>query len=188
MTLEDWLNSYTANGDAQFVCAWRKRAWRTLRPVVEQFVADRAAGLGRMAPDLMVAIEAARHAAKINDESKRWKQELFTLSQIIRGMRELWPAPAQGDRETWPVAIDLVEVGRFAEAIALVAAQMPNALSRKCPACSQPNGQRCAEIDLDVERNPDGTLKLTPQAHALKDAGERAHPRTRIVPHEARLQ
>lgn len=189
MTLDDWLNSYTHQGDAQLVCSWRKRSWRALRPVVEKFVADRAAGADRHAESLMVDIEAARQAAKINPDGKLWKQELHKLVEILRGMPELWPAVTEDDRAACAVATDLVELGRYADAIALMRAQCsPYLLSQKCPACSQPQGYRCEQIEYTTEKIEGGALKLSAEAQALKDAGEQwVYPRTRIVPHEARL-
>ena len=41
MTLREWLDVYTAEGDASLRCAWTKRAWRAMRPVVNQFLVQR---------------------------------------------------------------------------------------------------------------------------------------------------
>lgn len=188
MTLREWLDSYTHNGDAQLVCAWRKRAWRCMRPVVEKFVADREAGEDVYAHHLFDAIEAARVEAKIPADSKRWTQEFYTLKRILRADREYWPTPTADDRAAAVVAQDLVELGKHAEAIAMVRDQIPHATSRKCPTCGQPQGQRCIRIDWD-ERSVNGALERNPEAIALDASGEQyVYPRDRIVPHEARLQ
>lgn len=188
MTLLDWLGAYTANGDAQLVCSWRKRAWRCMRPVVEKFVADREAGAKVYAHQLFDAIEAARVDAKIKADSKRWVQELDALRRILRADREMWPTPTDDDRAAAVVAQDLIELGKYAEAIHLVREQIPHATSRKCPTCGQPKGIRCVHVEWFPERDPNGGLAYHPEAQALKAAGERyVYPRERIVPHEARL-
>lgn len=188
MTLREWLDSYTAAGDAALVCAWRKRAWRCLRPVVEKFVADREAGSSVYAHQLFDAIEVARAAADIPPTSKRWLQELDALKRILRADRELWPTPTVDDRAAALVAQDLVELGKYAEAIAMVREQIPHATSRKCQTCGQPQGQRCIRIDWD-ERSVNGALERNPEAVALDASGAKyVCPRDRIVPHESRLQ
>lgn len=190
MTLREWLDSYTAAGDAALACAWRKRAWRCLRPVVEKFVAEREAGAHVHAHQLFDAIEEARTAADIPADGNRWTQEIDTLKRILRADRELWPSPTADDRAAAIVAQDLVELGKYAEAIALVREQVPHATSRPCPVCGQPRGHRCEEIAADdVEREPSGALKMRAEAKALTESGEKwVYPKTRIVPHEARLR
>lgn len=187
MTLDEWLNSYTAAGDAALACSWRKRAWRVLRPCVEKFVEEREAGVKVYAFTLFDAIEVARAAADIPADGKRWKQELDALKRILRADRELWPTPTADDRAAAVVAQDLVELHRYADAIALVREQIPHATSRKCPTCGAPMGQRCLRIEWD-ERSVNGALERNPEAKALDASGERyVYQRDRIVPHEARL-
>lgn len=187
MTLDEWLNSYTAAGDAALACSWRKRAWRALRPAVEKFVTEREAGAKVYAHQLLDAIEEARVAAKIPAEGKRWTQEVETLKRILRSDREFWPTPTDDDRSAALVAQDLVELCRFDEAITMVRERVPHATSRKCPTCGQPQGQRCQHIDWD-ERTANGALARNPEALALDASGEKyIYPRDRIVPHEARL-
>src|SRR5437868_2111795 len=149
MTLLDWLGTYTHNGDAQLVCSWRKRAWRCMRPVVEKFVVDREAGGKVYAHQLFDAIEAARAEAKIPTDSKRWMQELDTLKRILRADRELWPTPTADDRAAAVVALDLVELGKYADAIAMVRDQIPHATSSNCSTCGALQGSRCIRIDWD---------------------------------------
>lgn len=170
-----WLNHYTADGDSQFVCAWRKRAWRALRPVVEQFLAQRALGVDVYADDLIAAIDAAAITAKIKPTGKRWKQEVQEILTIAKRTRELWSPPTRDEYGACLVASDMLElaaeldrVGRFAEAKAkrdeahgLLIAQAPRRYGRPCPACGSGLGQPCVNI--------------------LWNGGEM------LVPHEARI-
>lgn len=152
MTLRDWLDSYTLNGDAQLVCAWRKRAWRSMRPVVRQFVQDREAGLSVSVGNLLAEIDAAGARARINALGKRWKQERTKLIEIAQRQGELWPAPTKAEAEVCLVALDLVEMGRHAEASALLREQAPNARSRVCRVCGSKPGDPCLELVTRAER------------------------------------
>ena len=133
--MREWLDVYTANGDSQLVCAWRKRAWRAMRPVVELFVADREKGIEHSAGYLNHMIEAARVEAGINDTGKRWRQEHGKIVQILRDQRELWPTPSQEEADACMVARDAEEAGNIEAARTILRDQVPHALNRKCPAC-----------------------------------------------------
>ena len=186
MTLQDWLDVYTAQGDAAQRCAWVKRAWRAMRPVVEQFIVQRNAGVEVTGNQLIDGLKAAAVANEIKPGGKRWKQEFAKLVAIIGDQRELFPAVSADERGVVLVAADLVEEQRYAEAIALLREQAPNVFGRKCPACSQPVGRRCREIGMSFrEAVKPGTL--SPQAAALVAAGEPKYPAALIVPHEARV-
>lgn len=154
MTLRDWLDVYTHNGDAQFVCAWRKRAWRAMRPIVEQFVADRDAGRPVRVGNLFVEIDAAGARERINLTGKRWIQERAKLLTIVQVQRELWTPPSADEYSVCLVARDLEEEGRLDEARRLLAEQAPNVLSRPCPACGQPRGQACVMFTLHGAYQP----------------------------------
>lgn len=74
-----------------------------------------------------------------------------------------------------------------------IAAQLSQALTALGDldkVCGQPRGHRCEEIAADdVEREPSGALKMRAEAKALTESGEKwVYPKTRIVPHEARLR
>jgi len=191
VTLRDWLHSYTHNGDAQFVCAWRKRAWRAMRPVVERFVADRDAGLPVTAGGLLAELDRAAYDARISPGGKRWIEERRKLLEIVRNQRELWILPTADEHATCLVAFDLVEEHRYSEAVALIGEQAPNALGRPCPACGRSPGEHCldpAGLSETMRHGgvPDG---LWPQAQALADAGiENVHRHALIVPHFARVE
>lgn len=186
MTLREWLDSYTHNGDGQLVCAWRKRAWRAMRPVVQMFVTQRECGVETPPGMLLQGIDAAAKNSGISPTTKRWRQEREKLVEILQGMRELWPAPGHEECGAVEVAIDLAEIGRVAEAAELLAAQAPNALNRKCRACGAKPGEPCfdgeaagqKEIIADV-RHRDGSRTLRSKAAIKRD--------NRAVPHLARV-
>lgn len=181
MTLREWLDTYTANGDAQLVCAWRKRAWRAMRPVVEQVVADPASWT---ASRLLKALDAAAYEAKIGTSGKRWRREYEVIEKAIKETCELWRAPTDDDRGVCLVAYDLVEQGQFAEAIALIEREAKNVLERPCSACPAPAGWCCQEISADEYLRED-----TPQTAAARAAGWKVwSKRSLIVPHESRLR
>lgn len=163
MTLREWFDAYTWNGDAQLVCAWRKRAWRAMRPVVERFLADHEAGIARPAGILLAEIKQARIDAGINAGGKRWRQEYEKLLEALQGQRNFWPPPTQDERDVCMVARDLEESGRADEAAALVHEQAPNAHNRRCGACGRKPGEPCFDVAPNL---------------AYVD---------RVVPHEARL-
>lgn len=167
LTLEQWVTVYTANGDAQHVCAWRKRVWRAMRPVVEKFLADREAGAPLSVGELLSAVEDARAAARIPAHGKRWRQEHDKLVDVLQAQRELWPAPSVDEAAACSVAHDLAELGRTDEATKLLAAQAPNHLGRPCPACGAKVSRPCVEIGFQLGGKP---MSTTPRA----------------VPHEAR--
>lgn len=150
MTLREWLDVYTHNGDAQLVCAWRKRAWRAMRPIVEQFVADREAGIkvsvGRMYRD----IEHAATEASISLNGKRWEEEWRKLVRIMQSERELWPTPTQEEADVAMVVRDLEEMGELERAAALLREQAPNARNRKCPACGRKPGEPCRDLATET--------------------------------------
>lgn len=180
MTLREWLDSYTANGDAQLVCAWRKRAWRAMRPVVEQIESDIPAWTVGKA---LKAIDAAAYAANIKTGGKRWKQEYEKLTAILNATPGLWRVPTHDEIGVCLVAADLVEQEQYAEAAALIIEQAPNVYERTCPACSSPASWCCEEISGDDMPPVD-----TPQTAAARAAGLKVWSRrSRIVPHEARF-
>lgn len=150
MTLREWLDVYTRDGDAQLVCAWRKRVWRVMRPVVALFVAELDAGCTHSAGELLAAIEDAREVFDINPIGKRWRQEHLKLVGTLQGQRQLWPAIEQDEADVCAVARDLEEEGRTREAQALVDEQAPNRLNRKCPACGAKPGDVCIGIVAGV--------------------------------------
>ncbi len=146
MTLREWLDVYTHNGDAQHVCAWRKRAWRAMRPVVERFVADRDANKEQTPYSLLTKINDAAIAERINIGGKRWRQELRKIRDIISSSQELWPTPAKSEADACSIARDAEEEGRTEIALAILEAEAPNRHNRKCPACGAPVGSPCRAI------------------------------------------
>jgi hypothetical protein len=160
MTLREWLDEYTRDGDAQYVCSWRKRAWRAMRPVVAKFVEDREAGIERPAGELIIAIRQARAEARIAESGKRWKKEYQLLVEAIQEHPELWPAPTADEAGVCEVARDLMLLERFEEVRELLV-QAPNRFNRKCPACGSKPGIPCSDLN-----------------HPLMHV---------VVPHEARL-
>jgi hypothetical protein len=174
-TLEQWLSGRFTQSREQ----WRGRARAAMMSVVESYLRTHvdidARELASLVDDAYPFGERRYHPYKM------WLAERRILHDILFSLDEA-AEPTDDDRAAVSVAADLVELELFADAIALLREQAPNALSRKCPACSQPVGQRCEEIGLHVEP---GTLP--PQAAALVAAGEPKYPRARIVPHEARV-
>lgn len=183
MTLREWLDSYTHNGDAQLVCAWRKRAWRCMRPVVEKIAADLDTSIGWTVSKALTAIERAGDEARIKKTSKRWVQEFNKLKGILETDGRLWRSPTHDDRGVCSVAFDLVEQGQYEEAASLILEQAPFVYERPCTACSAPAGWCCEEITGDEHPRV-----ATPQTDAAKAAGLRTWSRRAlIVPHESRL-
>lgn len=146
MTLREWLDAYAHNSDAQLICAWRKRALRAMRPVVEQFLVQRDHGVSVYAGDLFAAIDSAGVAAGIPKGGKRWRQERAQLEKIVQHQRELWAPPTRDEAGACEVAQDLYELGKDAEAESLLAEQAPNRHSRRCPACGAKPGQPCRKL------------------------------------------
>jgi hypothetical protein len=180
VTLREWLDVYGERGDTQLACSWRKRAWRVMRPVVEKVVADMGSWTAGKA---IAAVNEAGLEAKIDPNSKRWRQERAALEEILHKERSLWRAPTDDDRAACEVAIDLVESTRYLEAILLLRDQAPNVLERRCSACRAMPGYACEEITPDPYPAED-----TVQTHALKLAGVPTYSRRhQIVPHGARL-
>jgi hypothetical protein len=174
-----WLDAFGAQGDSQPACSWRKRAWRVMRPVVERVVADVGSWT---AGKVIEAVNAAGIEAKIDPNSKRWRQERTALEDILHKERSLWRAPTDDDRAACEVAIDLVESTRYLEAILLLRDQAPNVLERQCSACRAMPGYPCEEITPDPYPRED-----TVQTHALKLASIPTYSRRHlIVPHGAR--
>lgn len=162
MTLEQWVRVYAANGDAQYVCAWRKRVWRAMRPVVEKFLAAREAGEALSVGHLLSAVEDARAAARIPAHGKRWRQEHGKLVDILQAQRELWPPPSVDEAAACSVAHDLAELGRTEEAAKLLAAQAPHHLGRPCPACGSKVGKPCVEIGFQLGYAKTSTPRTVP--------------------------
>lgn len=179
-TIEEWLK-YTADGDAQFVCSWRKRAWRAMRPVIETVARDPSAWSVSRA---LKALDDAGRAANINPDTKRWRTEYEKIADVLEDDRRLWRVATDDDRGVCAVATDLVELEHYDEALTLLKLQAPHVLDRQCSACNSPAGWACIEISVDEFPRED-----TPQTAALREAGTKVWSRrSLIVPHEARLQ
>lgn len=179
MTLLEWLDVYTRNGDSQLVCAWRKRAWRAMRPIIEQVVGDMPAWT---VSRVLKALDQAAFEHDIKVTGRRWRQEYKKLQEVLDAERALWRAPTDEDRGVVDVATDLVEIGKLEDAITLLREQAPNILERSCRACNSPAGWACHVIgDVDLKSD-------SPQTAALKAAGIKAWSRqSLIVPHAARV-
>ena len=164
-TLREWIDQVATGADARYICAWRKRAIRTMRPVVEQFLIQRENGVEVSATDLLAGIESARREADIPSDTKRWKQEHAELLAIVQRTPDLWPAPTIDDRGACDVATDLLAMAadldrvnepvkaklKRDEALELLIKQAPNRYSRRCKVCGAKPGDPCLELVTRAE-------------------------------------
>lgn len=116
---------------------------------------------------------------------KAWLAE----RRILIGLMTPEPVmPSADEAAACMVARDLVELGREDEARALLDAQAPNRLTRKCPACGALPGRECSVWRLSTpEDHAEWRRQLLAGAFTMDTSPPPQSAQTMLVPHEARL-
>lgn len=131
-------------------------------------------------------IIAATASAHVGDEASLWRAVSAAypfgerryhpykiwLDEVAKTKLARTPRVSVDDAAVVLVAHDLVQLGRVDEAEALLAAQAPGRLTRKCPTCGAWPGRRCREVTASVTIGRKTLNNYTPLA----------------VPHAARVE
>jgi hypothetical protein len=129
--LDEWLALSLPMGSH-----WRRRARHAMRSVVSKYE-----GIATLANLLPLIDDAYPFGQRSHAPYKAWLAERKLFIQLL----DAPPAPTAEDRAACEVAIDLLELGRIAEAQSLLDAQAPRRLNRDCPACGAAIGKLCRE-------------------------------------------
>jgi hypothetical protein len=135
--IEAWLND-----GGRRVGKWRRDARIAMRRAVESWLNTHPRD-ALVAHDILHAVDMEYpFGQRKYHPYDAWLTERKILRQAL-GLMEKLPEPTDEDFAAVEVAIDLVESGRFDEALALLAEQAPRRLNRDCPVCGAKRGRDC---------------------------------------------